>query len=635
MTAVAVDTRVDMAQAAAAAPDTLLAQLTTSAEGLSAAEAAARRTRFGPNALPTHTVSAWAVLKRQLGNAVLLLLAGTAILSAFLGDVTQSIIIGIILVISVGLGFINEYRAERATQALHSRVQHSAVARRDGQYVKLDVTDLVPGDVIRLTLGEAVPADVRLLEVQGLECNEGLLTGESAAAVKSAEPVPPGTALAECSDLAFMGTIVSSGEGTAVVYATGSGAEFGKIAAGLGTTPPETNFQAGLRKFSYLLLYVAITLTVLILVTNLLLRRPIIESVLFALAIAVGITPQLLPAVVSSSLAAGSRQLAKRKVLVKRLVCIEDLGDIDVLITDKTGTLTEGHISFVDAVDPAGTASADVLRLGLLATDVDPATGGASGNDMDAALWESHPDARNLTAGVTKVAELPFDHTRRASSVLIDETSGGTRTLVLKGAPEQVLDDCVDAPATTRPTLDALFADGRRVVAVATRSASALTAITAADEQGLTLAGFLVFADNPKAAAKDSLAKLAELEIDVKVATGDNPQVAEKVCKDLGLTSKGAVTGTDIERLSGSDFDEMVANTTIFARVTPEQKAAIIRSARKQGRSVGYLGDGVNDAPALKAAHIGIAMGARGTDVAREAAALVLLALQRIFALLG
>ncbi|MFN8227479.1 MAG: magnesium-translocating P-type ATPase [Mycobacterium sp.] len=620
----AADNRVPLAQAASSSSGQLLAQLATSPQGLSTAEAASRREAYGPNAFPTHRVSAWKILERQLSNAVLLLLAGTAIVSAFLGDTTQSIIIGIILVISVGLGFINEYRAERATQALHSRVQHSAVARRDGQYVKLDVTDLVPGDVIRLTLGEAVPADVRLLEAQGLECNESLLTGESAAAVKSVEPVPPGTPLAECSDLAFMGTIVSSGEGTAVVYATGSGAEFGKIAAGLGTTPPETDFQAGLRKFSYLLLYVAITLTVLILVTNLLLRRPIIESVLFALAIAVGITPQLLPAVVSSSLAAGSRQLARRKVLVKRLVCIEDLGDIDVLITDKTGTLTEGHISFVDAVDPAGTASADVLRLGLLATDVDPATGGASGNDMDTALWESHPDARRLTAGVTKVAELPFDHTRRASSVLVNETSGGTRTLVLKGAPEQVLDDCVDVPATARPTLDALFADGRRVVAVATRSASALTAITAADEQGLTLAGFLVFADNPKAAAKDSLAKLAELEIDVKVATGDNPQVAEKVCKDLGLTSKGVVTGTDMERLSGTDFDEMVSNTTIFARVTPEQKAAIIRSARKQGRSVGYLGDGVNDALALHSADVGISVDS-ATDVAKDAADVVLL----------
>ena len=285
----AADNRVPLARAASSSSGQLLAQLATSPQGLSTAEAASRREAYGPNAFPAHRVSAWKILERQLGNAVLLLLAGTAIVSAFLGDTTQSIIIGIILVISVGLGFINEYRAERATQALHSRVQHSAVARRDGRYVKLDVTDLVPGDVIRLTLGEAVPADVRLLEVQGLECNEGLLTGESAAAVKSAEPVPPGTALAECSDLAFMGTIVSSGEGTAVVYATGSGAEFGKIAAGLGTTPPETNFQAGLRKFSYLLLYVAITLTVLILVTNLLLRRPIIESVLFALAIAVGI----------------------------------------------------------------------------------------------------------------------------------------------------------------------------------------------------------------------------------------------------------------------------------------------------------------------------------------------------------
>ncbi len=317
-------------------------------------------------------------------------------MSGFLGDGTQAIIIGIILLTSIGLGFFNEYRAERATEALHSGVRHSALVRRDGNFVKVDVTQLVPGDVIRLTLGEAVPADVRLSEVSGLECNEGILTGESMTAEKSVDAVAADTALADCSDLAFMGTIVSAGDATGVVYATGADAQFGRIAARLGQRQPETDFQAGLRKFSYLLLYVALTLTVFILLANLMLRRPVIDSVLFALAIAVGITPQLLPAVVSSSLASGARDLAKRKVLVKRLVSIEDLGDIDVLITDKTGTLTEGHISFIDAVGPSGSHSDLVLRYGMLATDVDPATGGASGNDMDGALWGGRSPPRRL-----------------------------------------------------------------------------------------------------------------------------------------------------------------------------------------------------------------------------------------------
>ena len=597
-----------------------MSALDSSPGGLSDADAAARLASHGPNAIRTHHVSAWAVLKRQLNNAVLILLAVTAVVSAFLGDATQSTIIGVILTISIGLGFINEYRAERATEALHSRVQHTTVVCRDGNFVKLDVTQLVPGDVIRLTLGEAVPADARLIEVTGLTCDEGILTGESMTAEKSTATVPPDTALADCTDLAFMGTIVSTGQATAVVYATGADAQFGRIAAGLGQSPPETDFQTGLRRFSYLLLYVALTLTVFILIANILLRRPIIDSVLFALAIAVGITPQLLPAVVSSSLAAGSRQLAKRKVLVKRLVSIEDLGDIDVLITDKTGTLTDGHISFIDAVDPGGEHSDQVVRYGLLATDVDPTSGGASGNDMDAALWEAQPMAKTRP-GATRVALLPFDHTRRATTVLVDLPD---RMMVTKGAPEQILARCVGVPAEARSTLDSLFADGRRVVAVAGKPATGLEAVDAADETGFELAGFLLFADNPKAAARESLAKLADLEIDVKVATGDNPLVAEKVCTDIGLVSKGAITGVEMEKLGAVDFDRMVSNTTIFARVTPEQKARVIASARKQGRSVGFLGDGVNDALALHAADVGISVDS-ATDVAKDAADVVLL----------
>ena len=296
-----------------------------------------------------------------------------------------------------------------------------------------------------------------------------------------------------------------------MVYGTGRNAEFGRIAAGLDERAPETGFQVGLRRFSYLLLQVAIALMVVILISNLLLRKPIIDSVLFSLAIAVGITPQLLPAVVSASLATGSRQLAKAKVLVKRLVCIEDLGDIDILITDKTGTLTEGRIRLVDAIDPAGAHSESVRRVGLLATDVDPESGGVSANPLDAALWES-PQPRQLVGGaVQRVAMLPFDHERRATSVLVDDS--GKRVLVVKGAPEQVLSQCPMTPAVAQDTVAALFAAGRRVVAVAAKPAAELTTITADDERDLMLAGFLVFADEPKPAARQSLSQLAELGI--------------------------------------------------------------------------------------------------------------------------
>jgi P-type Mg2+ transporter len=567
-------------------------------------------------------VSAIAVLGRQLRSAVLGLLAATAVVSFFLGDSKQAIIIGVILAASIGLGFVNEYRAERASAALHSAVHHTAVVRRDGRFDKVDVNELVPGDVIRLALGEAVPADVRLIDVNGLECNESILSGESAASEKSLQPTNAVAGLTDSTDLAFMGTIVSAGDGLGVVYATGANTEFGRIAAGLGERQPETEFQAGLRRFSYLLLWVAMILTVLILVTNLLLRRSVIESVLFALAIAVGITPQLLPAVVSTSLATGSRRLARLNVLVKRLVCIEDLGDIDILITDKTGTLTEGRISLLDAVDPTGAHDDAVLRVSLLATDVDAASGGVSANAMDAALLESPAVERLTTAVVHRVATLPFDHARRATSALLDDD--GHRFLVVKGAPEQVMARCAVVPDAARQTLAALFTSGRRVVAVASKPAPDLAVLTADDECDLVLDGFLVFADEPKAAARDSLAQLAALGIELKVATGDNPKVAEKVCTDLVLPSKGTITGAEMETLDDDGFDKAAQNHTIFARISPEQKARLIVSLRRTGRSVAFLGDGVNDALALHAADVGISVDT-AADVAKDAADVVLL----------
>ena len=594
----------------------VLASLHTSVDGLTTAEADQRLATVGPNSVRTHRVSAPAVLARQLNNAVLALLAATAVLSFFLGDSTQAVIIGIILVISVGLGFVNEYRAERASAALHSAISHTAVVRRDGHFGRIDVNRLVPGDVVRLEMGELVPADVRLFDVNGLECNESILTGESTASEKTAEPGATGSD--DSKVIAFMGTVVSAGEATAVVYATGVNADFGRIASGLGEREPETDFQAGLRRFSYLLLWVALTLTVVIIVTNLLLQRPLIDSALFGLAIAVGITPQLLPAIVSTGLATGSRRLARLKVLVKRLVCIEDLGDIDILITDKTGTLTEGRIELIDTVDPAGAHADSVRELGLLATDIDPSTGGVSANDLDTALWRDHHDV----PGLRRIAMLPFDHTRRATSALVDTDHG--RVLVVKGAPEQIIASCAQVPAGAERTLSGLFADGRRVVAVATRPADGLTRLAAADETGLALEGFLVFADNPKSAARDSLAQLAALGIEVKIATGDNPQVAEKVCAELGLASKGTVTGAQLDHVDSDEMDSVARDHTIFARISPEQKARLISSLRRTGRSVGFLGDGVNDALALHSADVGISVDT-ATDVAKDAADVVLL----------
>ena len=605
----------------------VLHDLQSAEQGLTGDEAAKRLSAVGPNALRTHKASPWSVLGRQLRSPILILLIITAGLSLFLGDATNSIVIGVILVVSVGLGFSNEFRAERAAEALHSRVTHTVVVLRDGTARQIDVVNLVPGDVVRLALGAVIPADIRLLSSEDLLCDESILTGESLPAEKVAAPVVGDASLADLACCLFMGTIVQTGSCTGVVVATGGRAEFGRIALGLGEHQPQTEFQLGLKRFSFLLLQVAIVLTTLIFIANLLLGRPLIDSLLFSLAIAVGITPQLLPAVVSTCLAAGTRALAKRKVLVKRLICIEDLGDMDVLVTDKTGTLTEGRISFTAAlpVQP-GISAAELFALGLVSTEVDYAHGAVSlvgQNPLDAALWESQL-AQGFEPGSEKrLAIIPFDHQRRMTSVLVSD-GNGTRRLVTKGSPEDVLRICRDVPPQAQARLDEQYDAGARVIAVATRTADGLNAIEPADEHDLVLAGFLVFLDKPKANARESLIDLASLGITVKIATGDNAKVAEKVCRDLGMVSGGTLTGVQIEAMDDDELSTAVRESTIFARVSPEQKARLIRLLRQQGRAVAFLGDGVNDALALHQADVGISVDS-ATDVAKDAADIVLM----------
>jgi Mg2+-importing ATPase len=347
----------------------VLRGLGSAQDGLTAGEAQRRLVRYGPNAVSMHRARLLLVLWHQLRSPLLGLLLAAAVASYFVGERGDAVIIGVIVALSVGLGLVNEYRAEKAAEALHSQIHHRTLVVRDGHPVAVDVTALVPGDIVDLRLGEIVPADIRLLRTSGLECDESVLTGESLPVEKNDAPVPGGTPLAELAGCALMGTVVHAGSGRGVVTATGARAQFGGIAAGLGAHQTETQFQVGLRRFLMLLVYVAAALTTSIFVINVVLHRSILDALLFSLAIAVGITPQLLPAVVSMSLAAGSRQMARRKVLVKRLVCIEDLGDIDTLFTDKTGTLTQGRISFIRAVNADGIPPGAPLRWGLTCTE--------------------------------------------------------------------------------------------------------------------------------------------------------------------------------------------------------------------------------------------------------------------------
>jgi Mg2+-importing ATPase len=614
---------VALSDAAARPAHQVLAELDVSQRGLAAAEAARRLGLGGPNAVATHRLRWWAVLGRQLRSALLLLLFITAAISFVVGDRSDALIIGVILVASVGLGFVNEYRAQLATEALHTQIHHEVVARRDDRAEAVDVLKLVPGDVVRLSIGAVVPADVRVIQADGLECDESVLTGESQPTEKSSAAVAAGTDLGDMNSCAFMGTVVHAGSGDAVVVATGSHTEFGRIALGLGERQEETEFQAGLRHFSGLLVRVAGALTTSIFVINVVLQRPLLESLLFSLAIAVGITPQLLPAVVTTSLATGSRRLARKKVLVKRLVCIEDLGDIEVLLTDKTGTLTEGQIAFERAIDPNGRPSDEVFALGLVCTEATIEDHHAvGGNPLDMAMWQA-PQSQTASPTGERVATLPFDHDRRMTSVLVDTAEHG-RLLVTKGAPESVVARSTNVSEAAHTTLDGEFAAGSRVVAVATRPAPGLATVTPADECDLTLTGYLVFLDPPKPDAAASLRRLADLGITVKVVTGDNAMVAEKVCRDLGLDVEGTMTGSQIEALDDETLRARAAATTIFARVSPEQKARLIRMHRTVGRDVAFLGDGVNDAVALHAADVGISVES-GADVAKDAADIVLL----------
>jgi Mg2+-importing ATPase len=622
-------TALDLVAAARVPLEEVFDRLGSSADGLTGSEAARRLAAIGPNAIHRRQVTALGVLLAQLRNPLLVLLLGAAAVSGLTGDPTDAVIITVIVALSVGLGFVNEYRSAQAVAALHADIRYEALVRRGSTQEKVDVTTLVAGDVIALRVGDVVPADLGLIEVNGLECDEAVLSGESLPAPKSIAPGPPSDSAVDLPSCAFMGTVAHQGSGQGVVVATGTATVFGKIAIGLGERAAETAFQVGLRGFSALLVKVAGVLTVAIFAINVVLDRPLIDALLFSLAIAIGITPQLLPAIVSVSLSSGSRALARKRVLVKRLVTIEDLGNIDMLFTDKTGTLTEGAITFHAALDAAGAPAAVPLVLGLVCNEAAMTpTGPVGGNALDLALYGAEDAPALLSApdgppAYERLGVLPFDHERQLATVLA-RRGEEDRVLVTKGAPEAVLERCAGVAAESRRVLQGLFDDGARVLAVATRPAPGLLQPSLADERDLRLEGFLTFVDRPKADAGASIAKLEHLGVTVKIITGDNGAVAAKVCRDLGVAVEQVLTGAEIERLDDAALLAAIAHTTVFARVSPEQKSRIIKVARTGAVDVAFLGDGVNDAVALHAADVGISVES-ATDVAKDAADIVLL----------
>ncbi len=581
--------------------------------GLSSKEAAKRLKHYGPNALAQgkSTPPILAFLAR-FTNPLVIILLFAATLSAFLGDRVSFFIIIAIVLVSTVLDFVNSYRSEKAASALNDRVRVTADVLRDGQWVSLPLADLVPGDVVKLTAGRLIPADGQVLEGKDLAANESSLTGESFPVGK-----PPSAML-------YLGSSIISGTGIMQVERTGHATKFSHIARALSADEQPTEFDREIKDFSLLIIKITSVLVIFIFTFNMFFRHSPLESLLFSVALAVGLTPELLPLIITLNLTKGSLGMARHGVIVKRLASIQNLGSMDVLCTDKTGTLTEDHIALVRHVDGFGTESDSVLLYGYLASLF---TTGFE-NPLDAAVRAF----KNVDIhGYTKLDEIPYDFKRKRESVAV--AHGTRRMLVTKGAPEEIMRISShyaggrafeEVKADVQSQYDALSSQGFRVLGVATRPLPKQPRYEPECEHGLTFVGFIAFLDPAKQSVKSTLKKMVDYGIAVKIVTGDNALVTRKIASDIGLNITGMLTGADIEAMSRPQLRDAVEATTIFARVNPEQKLRIIEQLRAGGHVVGYLGDGINDAPALKAADIGISVN-NAVDVARATADLILL----------
>ncbi|XXF79944.1 magnesium-translocating P-type ATPase [Myxococcaceae bacterium GXIMD 01537] len=611
--------------------EALLARLGASPQGLSQAEAEARLARFGPNTAERRARRAPVVeFLSRLGNPLVLVLLVASVVSASVHDLTSSAIIAVIVLLSVTLDFVQEHRAGNAAERLRHSVALRARVLRDGAEREVAATQLVPGDVVLLAAGSLVPADARLLEGRALYVNEALLTGEPYPVEKVVGAAAADVSLPEAVNAVFAGTAVVSGTARVLVFATGPRTAVGGIARTLAGPAPSTAFERDTRHFGLMLMRLTTLLVLFVLLVNVLAHRPLLESFLFAVALAVGLTPELLPMVISVTLSRGALRMAERHVIVKRLSAVHDLGSVDVLCTDKTGTLTEARIRLERHEDASGRESERVLELAYLNSAFE--SGLRSPMDDAILAHAGEVDAR----GWSKVDEVPFDFERRRVSVLLERE--GRRLLVVKGAPEELLARCAhtqaedthrELDADTRARLQRRFGElgeeGYRVLAVAWREEPpSVSRVRLADEAGLVFAGFAAFLDPPKKDARPALEALTRSGVRVKVVTGDNERVAAHVCRELGLDVEGVLTGREVSALDDLALAARAERTTVFARVSPAEKSRVIHALRQRGHVVGYLGDGINDAPSLHAADVGISVDG-AVDVAREAADLLLL----------
>ena len=600
--------------------------LGTGPDGLSSAEAGIRRQTYGPNSLgPPRLLSRWRVLLNQVRSPLLLLLIFAAAASGLTREWLDAGIVLTIVLTTVLVGYSREYSAQAAAAALRSRVHVRARVLRDGRPGTVDTEDIVPGDVVLLSAGSLVPADALVLESTDFFVSEAVLTGESFPVEKRPGVVDEAATLAERTNCVFLGTNVRSGTARCLVVGTGLRTAFGAIAAKLTLRPPETEFDRGIRHFGYLLTSAMLVLVVVVFAAHVLEGRPTVDTLLFAIALAVGLSPELLPAILSVNLARGAQVMAHRGVLVRRLNAIENLGSMDVLCTDKTGTLTEGVIRLEGAYDAGGARSNDVLELAARNAALQ------SGLDNpldDAILGALRPDL----SVVRKVAEIPFDFVRKRVTVVVHERASAR--LITKGAFHQVLEVCTRTsdgacldPERVRhieERYEAWSNRGVRVLALATREVAAQHTYARDDERDMTFEGFLTFLDRPKEGITAAIDGLSQLGVSVKLITGDNGLVARHVATLVGLRANQVLTGHELDELHDEALWHAAEKTDLFVEVDPNQKERIILALKKMGHVVGFLGDGVNDAPAMHAADTSLSV-ERAVDVARQAADFVLL----------
>ena len=591
-----------------------------------------RLTTYGPNDAATVKRSPlWLQFLARFRNPLVIILLVASGLSAATGDVASFVIVVTIVTISMTLDFVQEVRAQNAVEALRRSVAVQATVRRDGASLSVPIDQLVPGDIVELIAGDLVPADSRLLESRDLFVNQALLTGEPYPAEKQASDAALGAENpAGASNAVFAGTSVISGTATIVICRTGGRTALGHLATSLAEKPPATAFAVGIRRFGMLIMRFTVLMVLFVLVVNISFHRPVLESLMFALALAVGLTPELLPMIVTVTLARSAMELAKRKVIVKRLSAIHDLGAMNVLCTDKTGTLTEATIKLVRAIDGRGAESERAYAYAYVNSRFES----GMKSPLDEAILAAHPF--DMT-GWKKIDEVPFDFERRRVSVLVEHDA--KRRLIVKGAPEDLLrlsGRYEDADGEERPldaetrrtfeaTLDALGAQGFRALGIASRvvdGSHETAAIT--DESDLVFSGFAVFLDPPKASAGATIQAMAAAGISVKVLTGDNELVTRHVFAEIGVPVTGVLTGDALTHLSDEALIGQLPRVNLFCRVNPQQKLRILLALKRLGHVVGFMGDGINDAPALHAADVGISVDG-AADVARAAADLILL----------